>query len=209
MAVPRAFTLRAVAAAFAAAVAVPMAAVPAQADTLPPEELRSITDRLVFEHTLDEFIAVSDRRPHEPQLDWSNDGCSMSPDEPLGYDFNPGCVRHDFGYRNFKLQQRFDEANRLRIDNVFRDDLYGICDGDWLCRGVADIYYSAVRGFGGVASDLDDALQRGDVEEKTERFLATAERAEEAGSTGEARRLIAEFEEETGVDIESGAVPTG
>ncbi|WP_017627100.1 phospholipase [Nocardiopsis chromatogenes] len=209
MAVPRAFTLRAVTAACAAAVTLPLAAAPAQADTLPPDELRRVTDAYVFDYALDDFIAVSEQRPHEPQLDWSNDGCSMSPDQPLGYDFNPGCVRHDFGYRNFKLQQRFDESNRLRIDNVFRDDLYGICDGDWVCRGVADIYYSAVRGFGGFASDLDDALERGDVEEKTERFLATAEKVEDSGTAEEAERLMAEFEQETGVDLDTEPVPVG
>jgi hypothetical protein len=36
-----------------------------------------------------------------------------------GYPFEPGCQRHDFGYRNYKAQGRFTDANKLRIDDNF------------------------------------------------------------------------------------------
>jgi Prokaryotic phospholipase A2 len=32
------------------------------------------------------------------------------------------CQRHDFGYRNFKAQNRFTAANKLRIDDKFRGE---------------------------------------------------------------------------------------
>ncbi|GAA1071805.1 phospholipase [Nocardiopsis composta] len=187
--------------ALAALAALAASTAPAAADTLPPEELRGITDTYVFDYSLGEFTSVSADRPYEGQLDWSNDGCSYSPDQPLGNDFLPGCVRHDFGYRNFKLQERFTEDNRARIDGVFRDDLYGICDGDWVCRGVADIYYAAVRAFGGQSADTGEALERGEVEEKAELLMRTAEEVESADDPAEAERLLEGFEESTGVEL--------
>ncbi|WP_394616339.1 phospholipase A2 [Lentzea sp. JNUCC 0626] len=30
--------------------------------------------------------------------------------------FKPACDRHDFGYRNYKRQNRWNESNPLRID---------------------------------------------------------------------------------------------
>lgn len=61
------------------------------------------------------------------------------------------CYRHDFAYRNFKSQSRFTDANKLLIDGNFKSDLYNQCKSESfasICRGVADIYYEAVRAFG-------------------------------------------------------------
>lgn len=65
------------------------------------------------------------------------------------------CRRHDFGYRNFKAQGRFTDANRLRIDDVFKRDLGAECAKSTgskkeLCDGTAGTYYQAVRLFGGL-----------------------------------------------------------
>ena len=43
------------------------------------------------------------------------------------------------------------QANKLRIDNNFRTDLYNQCNSESLtsiCKGLADVYYAAVRAFG-------------------------------------------------------------
>jgi len=61
------------------------------------------------------------------------------------------CYRHDFGYRNYKAQSRFTDANKLRIDNNFKSDLYNQCQSESspsICEGTADVYYAAVRAFG-------------------------------------------------------------
>ncbi|CAI4217783.1 unnamed protein product [Parascedosporium putredinis] len=76
------------------------------------------------------------------------------PRQPLGFPFVPACNRHDFGYHNYRNQVRFTQSNRLKIDNNFKTDLYYQCESvssltRGLCRALADVYYSAVRAFGG------------------------------------------------------------
>lgn len=110
------------------------------------------TDSLLFSVSLFEFLGR--KAALDPSsLDWTDDGCSYSPDEPLGYNFLHSCMRHDFGYRNFKAQSRFTEENRERIDDKFLNDLYNECANYWgfsnyVCEGLADTYYAAVREFG-------------------------------------------------------------
>ncbi|SFS34195.1 phospholipase [Saccharopolyspora flava] len=133
---------------------------------LTPEELQKTTDSYLFEYSLDEFTQTRAEQPHSDQLDWSSDGCSYSPDAPFGWEFKESCDRHDFGYRNYKLQERFSEDNRLKIDDNFRDDMYSACDGDGACEATADLYYQAVRQFGGSASSLAQAVELADVPEK-------------------------------------------
>ncbi|TDQ53723.1 phospholipase [Actinorugispora endophytica] len=138
---------------------------------LTPKQLRTVTDQYLFEYTLASFTATRAQQPYADQLDWSSDACSWSPDAPLGYDFTTSCNRHDFGYRNYKLQSRFTEENRLRIDDRFREDMYSSCGGNPLCRGVANIYYSAVRQFGGSSSSTAEALSRANVDERVENYV--------------------------------------
>lgn len=60
----------------------------------------------------------------------------------------PSCHRHDFGYRNYKKQSRFNAANKLRIDHNFARDLSNECNRQRAkntCRLIAGIYYDAVR----------------------------------------------------------------
>ncbi|KAL8401001.1 hypothetical protein RB594_001136 [Gaeumannomyces avenae] len=132
----------------AAAPAAPLVVAPRQT-----AELVALTDRYSFELTLPAFSARHAARD-PPTLDWTTDGCSSSPDNPLGFPFLPGCHRHDFGYRNFKIQTRFTESNRLRLDNKLREDLKYQCQSVSgivrpLCNSLADVYYAAVRAFGG------------------------------------------------------------
>ncbi|MCP2169574.1 phospholipase [Goodfellowiella coeruleoviolacea] len=110
--------------------------------------IEQITDDYLFSKTLSQFVTLRSQTPYPDQLDWSSDACSMSPDEPLGFDFTPACWRHDFGYRNYKKQSRFTETTRKSIDDNFYADLKGICKGNSVCNGTAYVYYKAVREFG-------------------------------------------------------------
>jgi hypothetical protein len=87
-------------------------------------------------------------------FDWSTDYCSESPDDPLGFNFELACARHDFGYRNYKAVNQF-EANKSRIDDAFYQDLLRSCHTYWtrvrpVCDGLAWTYYQAVRVFASV-----------------------------------------------------------
>ncbi|RCV53177.1 phospholipase [Marinitenerispora sediminis] len=139
---------------------------------LPPAQLQAVTDDYLYSRSLAEFSSIRAQQPYADQLDWSSDACSWSPDQPIGYDFTSSCHRHDFGYRNYKLQSRFTEENRLRIDNNFRDDMYSVCGSSSTCRGVANIYYAAVRQFGGSSTSTAEALTRANAIEKAELLVA-------------------------------------
>ncbi|WP_309116640.1 phospholipase [Saccharothrix sp.] len=111
-------------------------------------DARAVTDDFLFNRSLSQFSSIRSQGPYADQLDWSSDGCSWSPDNPFGFKFLPACHRHDFGYRNYKRQSRFNETTRLRIDDKFKADLYHQCAGNWACNRTADLYYQAVREFG-------------------------------------------------------------
>ncbi len=126
-----------------------VAAPSAQAAQLSKPQLMKLTDQFMYEIDLDAFQDIRNQRPHADQLDWASDGCTMAPDQPLGFNFLPACWRHDFGYGNYKRQGRFDEDSRKDVDDNFRDDMYDICQSNLACVLVANIYYAAVRSFGG------------------------------------------------------------
>jgi hypothetical protein len=113
------------------------------------EDAQQLTDQYMYSTSLTNFQQLRAEQPNGDILDWSSDGCSNSPDNPFGFNLVKACYRHDFGYRNYKDQGRFTEANRLTIDNNFKDDMYEVCDGNWACNRFADTYYLAVRQFGG------------------------------------------------------------
>ncbi|HEY0636998.1 MAG TPA: phospholipase [Pseudonocardiaceae bacterium] len=130
------------------------------ASALTEAELRAVTDNYLFSQSLSQFTSTRAARPYSSQLDWSSDGCSFSPDEPFGWEFIRACHRHDFGYRNYKRQGRFNETTRLSIDNKFRSDMYGICGTNWFCKRAADTYYYAVRNFGASSVSTADAVRQ-------------------------------------------------
>ncbi|GAB2820453.1 phospholipase [Lentzea nigeriaca] len=123
-------------------------------------DIVAVTDDYLFSKSLTQFTTLRAQQPYAGQLDWSSDGCSYSPDNPFGFKFLPTCHRHDFGYRNYKRQGRFNETTRLRIDNNFKSDMYNQCGGNWACKRTADIYYKAVREFGGTASSTATSLRQ-------------------------------------------------
>jgi hypothetical protein len=88
---------------------------------------------------------------------WSDDGCSNSPDKPEGFNFLPACQRHDFGYRNYgkgAIKASPFDATRASVDARLRTDLLNECDkhsGDarTKCQGLAQTFYGVVRTAGG------------------------------------------------------------
>lgn len=80
-----------------------------------------ITDQYLFSITLPAFTSRRNAR-NPATLDWTSNGCTASPDNPFGFPFTPACDRHDFGYRNYKDQNRFTDAGRLNIDNQFKEE---------------------------------------------------------------------------------------
>lgn len=81
-------------------------------------DLVAITDKLLYSTSLPDFVARRNARD-PPSLDWTSDGCTSSPDNPLGFPFTPACNRHDFGYQNYRIQSRFTQSNKFNIDNNF------------------------------------------------------------------------------------------
>jgi hypothetical protein len=139
---------RATAVAVAVSGAIVVGTVSAEA-SLGSDELAQVTDQYLFTSSLTNFQSLRAEQPYGDQVDWSSDGCSNAPDNPFGFNLVRACYRHDFGYRNYKRQDRFTESNRLTIDNNFKDDMYEVCNGNWACNRFADTYYLAVRQFGG------------------------------------------------------------
>jgi hypothetical protein len=85
-------------------------------------------------------------------FDWTTDNCTLSPDQPLGFDFRLACNRHDFGYQNFTALRVFTK-NKSRIDDAFHADLLRICLTYSVlarpaCDALALTYYRAVQIFG-------------------------------------------------------------
>ena len=116
------------------------------------ETAKAATDRLLFTNSLATFLYNKSIK-NPSSLDWADNGCSNSPDNPLGFNFLQSCMRHDFGYRNYKKQGRFTDANRLKLDKKFKSDLYAMCVPygavkETACKALANIYYTAVRTFG-------------------------------------------------------------
>ncbi|KAI6353326.1 hypothetical protein MCOR25_009044 [Pyricularia grisea] len=137
-------------------------------------DLVAITDQLLYSTSLSDFI---DRRNAQdpPTLDWTSDGCTSSPDNPLGFPFTPACNRHDFGYQNYRIQSRFTQSNKFNIDNNFLLDLNNQCNGlniiaRGTCRALADVYYAAVRAFGG--NDATPGRRNEDLEKEYKEKLA-------------------------------------
>ena len=122
---------------------------------VPIEQLRSIfqTDMYLFTKSMHEFPLARDDPDHSLFLDWNSDACSHALDTPLGFDFKPPCHRHDFGYKNYKRQKRFNEESELKIVNNFGKDMHEECarhEGvrGSHCRTMAKTYYFGVRHFG-------------------------------------------------------------
>ncbi|KAJ9661504.1 hypothetical protein H2198_001884 [Neophaeococcomyces mojaviensis] len=115
-------------------------------------DLEATTDTILFTDTIDQFLAARAAQD-PPELDWVSNGCTASPDQPLGWNFLPSCQRHDFGYHNYKNQGRFTDDNKALIDSNFKNDMYDECNthsglSATACKGLANVYYEAVSAFG-------------------------------------------------------------
>lgn len=116
------------------------------------------TDKLLFEAPLSQFLAARNNK-QPPYLNWYSNGCyggengfDWVPDAPGSYNFVAACYRHDFGYAQYRAQNRFTQSNRKLIDDVFLDDLLNLCASqtssfvdESVCAGWASLYYQAVR----------------------------------------------------------------
>ena len=158
-------TLRSAFVGAAASIALVFTGTPAHA-----VDIVAVTNDYLYTKTLSQFTTLRAQQPYAGQLDWSSDGCSYSPDNPFGFKFLPACERHDFGYRNYKRQSRFNETTRLSIHNNFKSDLYKQCSGNWACKRTADVYYAAVREFGASSASTADAVRKFDVRAKAAAF---------------------------------------
>jgi hypothetical protein len=116
------------------------------------QDVDAVTDTLLFDTSLPNFI-VARNALNPSYLDWSSDGCTDSPDNPLGFPYVPACNRHDFGYQNYRLEDRFTVSAKASIDSNFEADLKYQCtvynQYVSICDALADVYYEAVKEFGG------------------------------------------------------------
>lgn len=93
--------------------------------------------------------------------DWTTDGCSGPiGDKGPAFNFGHPCHRHDFGYRNYKRLEEladedfWNEETKLVVDDQFLEDLRDHCSSrafyeKHLCLAWSQVYYLAVRAFGG------------------------------------------------------------
>ena len=117
------------------------------------------TSTWVFSTPLREFIAAANDPRHDGQLVWESDKCSAPVLGSAGrtYDFTDACRRHDFAYRNFSRidgGKKWTKSLRERVDRRFLTDMRDSCAARKTieraaCRTWADLYYTAVRQYGG------------------------------------------------------------
>jgi hypothetical protein len=120
-----------------------------------PSELE-VVDRYM-EVDLESFLAYRASPDRDPRLDWSTDECSAPAIGSSGasFDFTDACLRHDFGYRNYRRLGRFEERKAL-VDRRFLADMRAHCDirtPDEVdrCRAWARAFYLAVHHLGHLA----------------------------------------------------------
>lgn len=100
------------------------------------------------------------RRAQSPScFNWTSDGCTKSPDKPGGFDFLPACHRHDFGDIYLKTRGEWIPENKLKVDDMFREDMFSVCEKKeglekGACRGLAEVY----RNTTGWYNEAEDGL---------------------------------------------------
>lgn len=114
---------------------------------------RQVVDRFSAA-SLDEFLAYRSSKNPDPSLDWSTDECSapVVGNTGLSFDFTNACIRHDFGYRNYRRLGIFPQ-NKAKVDSQFLADMKAHCATRTIflqgsCYRWAYTYYRAVREFG-------------------------------------------------------------
>ncbi|MFE7129524.1 phospholipase A2 [Streptomyces sp. NPDC057638] len=112
--------------------------------------------------TQDWFNTISNHLRGQPDkygFNWTTNRCnSPAPDSVAGFDFANACIRHDFGYRNYREvlgEDKFQQTAKARVDAIFLQDLTGICQGRLIadprtdasrrvCMQIAETYHGAV-----------------------------------------------------------------
>ncbi|MFD8637275.1 phospholipase A2 [Streptomyces sp. NPDC059533] len=112
--------------------------------------------RKAFEAAREEHLRGA---PDPYEFRWSTNYCnSPAPNNPLGFKFTDACIRHDFGYRNYRDMYgenafKSNPDGKDRIDTVFHEDMNDTCSRQWkgakdLCLQIAGTYAQAVKSFG-------------------------------------------------------------
>jgi hypothetical protein len=124
--------------------------------TSPAASELEIVDRYI-EADLGDFLAYRASSDRDRRLDWSTDECSAPIVGSTGasFDFTDACLRHDFGYRNYRRLGLFEERKPL-VDDRFLSDMRAHCAtraADELdrCDAWARTFYLAVRHLGHLA----------------------------------------------------------
>jgi hypothetical protein len=128
------------------------ATAPAPPGKRPRSELE-IVERYL-DADLDDFLAYRASPDRDPRLDWSTNLCSAPLVGSTGasFDFTEACLRHDFGYRNYRRLGLFEERKSL-VDDRFLADMRAHCatrapgERD-RCRAWAQAFYLAVHHLG-------------------------------------------------------------
>jgi hypothetical protein len=130
----------------------------------PISEQIQVFKNLALNGTLSQISKMTQLKPlYFPYSDWTNDGCSKSPDQisVLGFkaDWIKACILHDYLYRNANRLNKakpgtWSEKNRKTFDDALQIVMREICgksaQGASLtsCLGTVGLYYSTVRGLG-------------------------------------------------------------
>ena len=104
--------------------------------------------------SLEDFLAYRDSAARDASLDWTTDGCSAPGVGGTGvsFDFQDACLRHDFGYRNYKRLGLFGER-KAAVDRRFLRDMKDHCATRSVllrpsCYRWAYTFYGGVSAFG-------------------------------------------------------------
>ncbi|MBS44049.1 MAG: hypothetical protein CMH83_12980 [Nocardioides sp.] len=129
--------------------------------SIPPETARrsDLKSKVDAYRTMSmkKFLQAKKNKP--APFNWSDNGCTNSPDKPGGFNFLPACKRHDFGYANYghgSVKAAPTDAVRKLVDDRFLADMRRVCnkysgESYTKCQGYATAYHQAVRKAGGKA----------------------------------------------------------
>ena len=135
----------------------------------PQDQLTELVDYISNQLMADYQIARHDDAHQQTNCwhDWTTDDCSVpiGGDTSVADDFAHPCHRHDFGYRNYKRIETltgrdvWTEATKLVVDDQFLEDTREVCASrsffqKQVCLGWAQVFYWAVRAFGGFQDEL-------------------------------------------------------
>ncbi|WP_445270773.1 phospholipase A2 [Streptomyces sp. DSM 41634] len=99
-----------------------------------------------------EYGAYRTGKPDRYEFRWTNNKCNVpAPNSIGGYDFTLACIRHDFGYRNYRdlfgeEAFRKNPMGQQRIDQILLQDLNQICNQRGFPRPYTDAERTTCKG---------------------------------------------------------------